>query len=204
MALSITNPSLKAVTVQVLRDGFAGRDITPTTALQILPNNPEDWAELPCVTVQQLSDAESNPHIGDSLADQSLEDDTEVTAGQSTLFTQTVEIRLWSKKAQERDRLGLMLKEELFRGRGTSDAPGPFIATDGLDLPKISGGHDEEISDLSREYAPYPIFCRTYILSALTELTIQHGAGPALDDFQVREDSYEVDLAIDFPTASQP
>lgn len=207
MAVTITNPSLKAVALQVLQSGFSGRDITPTTSLEIIPSSPDDWAILPCISVFQLSDGETTSHIGDSLADQFIDGDSTVTVGQSALFTQTVEIKLWCKKKDERDRLGHMLKEELFRGRGTSDAPGPFISTDGLDLPKISGGHDEDIVDTSREYAPYPLYTRTYLLSAITELTIQHdSAAFPLDDIEVREFSYETtleNLTAGFPTETQ-
>lgn len=207
MALSFTNPSLKAVTLQVLQSGFAGRTIAPTTNLEIIPSSPDDWAILPCISVSQLSDTETSSHIGDSLADQFINGDFTVTVGQSTLFTQTVEIKLWAKKKDERDRLGHMLKEELFRGRGTSDAPGLFITTDGMDLPKISGGHDEDIVDTSREFAPYPIHTRTYVLSALTELTIQHDSPTfPIDDIEVREFEYETSLeslAGGFPTESE-
>jgi hypothetical protein len=194
MALTITSPSLKQVTIAVLTAGLAERDLLPTPRLGVIPNSPDDWAELPVVTVQQLSDGESFSHIGDSLADQYIGDDTEVTAGQSALFTQVVEVRVWSKKSAERDRLGDIVKQELFRGRGTSDAPGLFISTDGLDLPKITGGHDEDINDTSKEFAPYPLYCRTYVMSALSELTIQHTAGEAISQIDVFGDGYEQTL----------
>jgi hypothetical protein len=101
-----------------------------------------------------------------------------------------------------------MLKEELFRGRGTSNAPGLFISTDGMDLPRISGGHDEDVVDTSGQYAPYPLYCRTYTLSALTELTIQSDVQEfPIDDIEVLETSYDTtlaELAGDFDTASEP
>ena len=208
VSLVITHPSLKEVTLQVLQAGFPQRDISPTKNLEIIRASPTDWADLPTISIHQNSSGEMTQHIGDSLADDFDSDQNLTVVGQSTLLTQVVEVRLWCQKPDERDRLGNMLLEELFRGRGTSNAPGPFISTDGMDLPKISGGQDEEVADTSGQYAPYPLYTRTFILSALTELTIQNPVPEfPIDDIEVTEISDTTtleDLSGGYDTASEP
>lgn len=203
MALTITHPSLKQITVDVLRAAFAEFDIAPTSNLLIIPASPDGWANLPCIMVQQMGDGETASHIGDSIADQFIDGDIEVTLGNSYLATQIVEVRLFSKFKDERDRIGHLLPAAFLRGRGTSVNPGLFITTPGLDLPKVSGGADEEIADTSKEFSPHSIYMRSFNLSALAEVTIQENAGPPLDDVLVRGEFYDADTEVDL-TFSEP
>jgi hypothetical protein len=209
--LTITHPSLKDILVTALQTGFAQRDMTlPNGMIGKTPTvdtaDPADFATLPSIIVTQLADGETFSHIGDSLADQYLpfeEGDTVPEAGISALFTQVVEVKLVTTNKDQRDRLGKMLKEELFRARGTSANPGILTTTPGLDTPKITGGHDENLSDTSQEFAPHPLFFRTYTLSALTELTIQEPAAGAIGEIDILEIADPFAFEPDGDTASQ-
>src|SRR5439155_139613 len=117
-------------------------------------NDPQDWADMTggYVGINQLADTEQYSHLGDALADEFDPDSGDIFAGASTLFFQNVEVKLWCRNGDERDRLALLLKQALFTGRGTDSNPGLFLTTDGVSLPKITGGVDEGISVTSEQY----------------------------------------------------
>lgn len=187
----ITNPDLKTVTHQVLEAGFAEfEEVKVTVGI----NSPESPQVLPFVSVHLLGDAESDSHIGDALADQLLDD--QVYAGIGAEFTQQVQVKLWSNKATERDRLGPLLKAILLAGRGTDAKPGLYLTTDGLEVPKIGGGYDEDIEVTAEQYSPQMLHMRTYILTAKATLTVQEPVGAPVETILVRGDDVDIDAEL--------
>jgi hypothetical protein len=186
MAYIISHPDLKEITFNVVKDGFAARSLLDEDnrpiVVTVATADPIDTGVLPFVGINLMGDTETASHIGDSMADETVEVEGQVYAGASAIFSQQVEAKVWSTNAVERDTLGKMLKEILFSARGTSFNPGPFLTTEGLSLVKITGGHDEGISDTSEQYAPHPLYMRTYILSANTTLNIQEPTGAPITE----------------------
>src|SRR5579864_3511411 len=160
--------------------------------------DPETWAELPMVAINLTSDTESNAHIGSSLDDETVVEEGQVYAGASAIFSQVVEVTLWTKNKLERDRLGKKLKQALFLyGQGTSANPGPFVTTPGVAEARITGGADQGINETSGQYAPHPLYLRTYYVSALTELSGQEPAGEPVEEVFAFGEAYAVDLNFD-------
>jgi hypothetical protein len=193
----IHHPDLKEITFDLVREQFAARELLDADGnplvVTVATADPADAALFPFVGINLLSDAESATHVGDSIADEFVEDEGEVYAGASSIFSQQVECKLWTTNAEERDFLGRILKETLLIGRGTSANPGPFVVTPGVTNVRITGGHDEGISQTAEAYSPHPLYMRTYMLSATTELTIQEPAGPALGELIVDGEGYDAD-----------
>lgn len=214
MALTITAPELKSITLAVVAAGFArlspadllpkedstGRVVRGPLTFGI--NDPMDWADFPFIGINLLSDSEFVSHIGDSLADELVGLEGEVYAGASTLFQQHVEVKLWSRNGDERDRLGPLLKQALFLGRGTDVNPGLYLTTDGLSLPKITGGVDEGISITGEQYPAHTVYTRTYFVTAVTELTVQETAGDALSMVSVNGDYFQEDVFVELEAPS--
>lgn len=211
MSYIVTAPDLKDVTYNVLLAGFTvvsptdlvAQPATPTTAsraaLNLGKNDPLDWADFPFIGINLLSDSETFTHIGDSLADELVGIEGDVYAGCSALFQQHVEVKLWCRNGDERDRLGGLLKVVLFAGRGTDVNPGLFLTTDGIVLPKITGGVDEGISITGEQYPAHTVYTRTYFVTAVTELTLQENASSALNAVSVSGNYYPA--VLDLPLA---
>lgn len=209
MSYIVTAPDLKEVTCDVLQAGFTvlspddlvAQPATATTAaraaLNIGKNDPMDWADFPFIGVNLLSDSESFSHIGDSIADELVGIEGDVYAGCSALFQQHVEIKLWCRNGDERDRLGKLLKLVLMAGRGTDVNPGLYLTTDGIVLPKITGGIDEGISITGEQYPAHTVYTRTYFVTAVTEVTLQENASSALNAVSVSGNYYPA--VIDLP-----
>ncbi len=173
MAYVVHCPDLKQIAFDVVTAGFLALSPADAANLTVAVNDPMDFACFPFVGLNLLSDTESSGAIGDVLGDVDLGDEGGLYAGASTWFQQNVEVKLWCRNGDERDRLGLLLKQALFTGRGTDVNPGLFLTIDGLTLPRISGGVDEGISVTAEQYPAHTVYTRTYYLTATTELTLQ-------------------------------
>lgn len=178
---TIVHPDLKDLTFTIVTDGFAERE--EAKKLTVSNADPEDWGELPMVAINLVSDTQTNSHIGSSLDDELIEEEDQVYAGMGAIFSQVVEVTLWTTNKEQRDRLGKALKEVLFVfGLGTSINPGLFVTTPGVAEVRITGGQDQGIVDTSQQYAPHALFLRTYYVNAITELTAQEPAGQPIDE----------------------
>lgn len=192
--MEIICPDLKDVVFDVVTAGFARLSPADAAKLKIGKNDPMDWADFPFVGINLMSDSEQFSHIGDSLADELVGLEDQVYSGCSALFSQHVEVKLWCRNGDERDRLGKLLKQALMLGRGTDVNPGLFLTTDGLALPKLTGGVDEGISVTGEQYPAHTVYTRTYFVNAVTELTIQESASDALSAVSVNGDYFPEDV----------
>jgi hypothetical protein len=196
MAYEVLAPDLKQVVFDILTGGMLGISPDDAAKLKIGVNDPLDWADFPFCGINLLADTEQFAHIGDSLADEFLEDEGQIYAGISALFQQHVEIKLWSINGDERDRLGTLLKVALMTGRGTDVNPGLFLTTPGLANAKITGGMDEGISVTGSEYPAHTVYTRTYYVTALTEVTLQEKVGEPVSDVLLTADFFAADIDL--------
>lgn len=198
MSYIITAPDLKDITFNVLTAGFKVLSPADADRVTIGKNDPMDWADFPFIGINLLSDSEFISHIGDSIADELVGLEDQVYAGCSTEFQQHVEVKLWCVNGDERDRLGAIVKQALFAGRGTDVNPGLYLTTDGVLLPKISGGMDEGISITGEQYPTHTVYSRTYFVTAVTELTLQENASEALSFVSVSGNYFPATVNVPF------
>jgi hypothetical protein len=145
---------LKTVLVPLIRKAYAvrQRQVTVRTA------DPRDKMDMPCVAVNRTYDSEDKQGLAnfyDNEIDPTTQGNVEIKSG---LFTQNVELRIWTEDADLRDDMFNELKEILLLAKDT-------LAVQGFGEMRIYGGRDE--NDF-RTYAPLFIYWGVFQFTALS------------------------------------
>lgn len=147
---------LKKTLVPMIRAEYAARmrQVTVRTA------DPRLEIDLPCVAVNRIYDSEDQQgfaNVYDEEIDPQTQGNIEIKSG---LFTQNVELRIWTQDADQRDDMFDELKEILILKKDD-------LAKMGFGSMRIFGGRDE--NDF-RTYSPLFIYWGVLQFTALSPL----------------------------------
>lgn len=144
--------------------------------IRVLKADPRELAEIPCIGINRVGDDESNTMLG-GIGGTFQNKTTGVWYRQkSTYFNQSLEIRIWHKNPDERDKIYRYLKAFLFNMRDELEALGLRNIT-------MSGGRDEQ----ENNFPPFPLYWSVINLRYLQPLDINSVAN-VITDVNVNED----------------
>lgn len=157
---------VKGLVVERLKTILADAGYTEKAEIRVLKSDPHDPADIPCVGVN-LANADED---GNTLSDESgAEFDPTLFNGaggykhfRGAFFRETLEIRLWHKNADERDKIRVLLMAQLFGLKKE-------LTSLGLRTIKISGGRDEQDN---AQLQPHPIYFAPFTLNYLNPVEV--------------------------------
>lgn len=149
---------LKKTLVPLVRAAYVAR----ARKVNVMTSDPRTELELPCVAVNRIYDSEDQQgfaNVYDEVTDPSTEGNVENLSG---LFTQNVELRIWTENADQRDDMFDELKEILISLKSV-------LAEKGFGTMRVFGGRDE--NDF-RTYSPLFIYWGVLQFTALSPLDV--------------------------------
>lgn len=152
---------------------FVKADNSFLARLKVLRSDPLVHNEIPTIGINKIQDTEAEQYIGE--LDNEFQDDMGKWHRQEgSMWTESVELRVWSHNADERDYIGHILKYILFELR-------PILADLGVINQSITGGQDES------DPASYdrPMFWVSYIYTGTLNLFTSRPATDSIVGFSL-------------------
>ena len=154
---NLSNKNLKIELVRIYQKAFKDRNIQ----MQVLTSDPRVEREIPCLAINRLSDSE------DIVTMANLEDvefaDGEENNVYSALMSETIELRLWTQNANERDSLYTTIKEIAILAKVE-------LGTMGCGNMRITAGRDE--NDFNN-FSPLFIYWATINFVAMNQMFVR-------------------------------
>jgi len=149
---------LKITLVEYVRAQYKarGRDVKVFTA------DPRVHEDIPCVAINRVYDSEDDESFANLYGQELGSDGSGTTQEFSGLFSQSVELRIWTENADLRDALFNELKEILILAKA-------FLASKGFGRMSVKGGRDE--NDF-QTYSPLFIYWGVLNFRALSPLDV--------------------------------
>jgi hypothetical protein len=138
--------------------------------IKVIRADPNPHMDVPCIAINKINDSETEPFLGDQ--DGEYVDELNKTHQQDiSMWTESIELRIWTHNGDERDYLVPILKYILFEIRG-------ILAQLGVINQTISGGQDE-FDPMS--YTPKIMYWGSYIYTGTLALL---SSSPATDPIE--------------------
>lgn len=131
--------------------------------VKVLKADPQQQAEIPCIGINRVEDGESNQSISDHVGDHYDKESQKYYKTVGTYFQESVEVRIWHKNADERDKLYRHVKAILLANRL------PLVDKGLLNIT-LRGGRDEQ--DSSMQQATIVLYWASITMSFLNPLDV--------------------------------
>jgi len=161
--IKYTYINVKDKMVKVLREALEKEGYQD---VRVLKADPRETVEIPCIGINRAGDDERNQVLGDSFGTFKDEDTGEWHRFKGTYFNETMEIRIWHKNPDDRDKLYILVKAVLFNLRDS-------LGEDGLRNIALSGGRDEQ----ENNYPPHPLYWSAINMTYLNPLEVEVDVG---------------------------
>ncbi len=158
--MQFNSVDMKEELLQFLKRSFRAAQIK----IAVLKSDPQTEGELPCIGINRVSDSEMNHIIGDFAGETFDSDQLEYSQLYGPTFQESMEIRIWHRNADERERIYRLLKALIiqFRIRAVEIGIRSF---------SIEGGKDE--SDFSGQVVPFPVYWASLVISYLNPMDVE-------------------------------
>jgi hypothetical protein len=159
--VNVKSELVERLKVELPKFGLIGK-----RAVIVIPSDPSEPGELPCITVNRVDDSESEQSIADVSGEPQYDPETKIYSTYTgTFFSEGVEIRVWHTNADERDRVYHIVKGVLFAIR-------PDLVEKGLLNLTLRGGMDEQ--DATMQFAPVVLYWSTITMTYLNPLDVEY------------------------------
>ena len=157
--ITYTYVNVKDALVVALREALATEGYSD---VRVLKADPRENVEIPCIGINRAGDDERNQVLGDSFGTYKDEETGIWSQFKGTYFNETMEIRIWHKNPDDRDKLYILTKAVLFNLRDT-------LGEQGLRNIALSGGRDEQ----ENNYPPHPLYWSSINMTYLNPLEVE-------------------------------
>jgi len=144
---------------------FARELIARKIQIKVITADPRTHGELPCLAINRVNDDEGQIGFNNIYEQEFNEATEEESPAYLALMTETIELRLWTENANQRDDIYFIMKEIAILAKQELIKKGQ-----GLGNMRITGGRDEQ--DF-KTFEPYFIYWSVLNFIALNPLEVK-------------------------------
>ncbi len=181
----------KLESVKLVREAFKARG----RQVRVFTADPRVKEDIPCVAVNRIYSSEDDQGFANFYDSELTPDSLGTVETLSGLFSETLEFRVWTENADERDAMVVELKEILLLAKED-------LTKKGFGRLAIRGGRDE--NDF-RTYSPLMIYWGVFNMAALAPIDAFKGpdltapAITAIDQRSVLDGIEQTDVQLPLP-----